>query len=191
MGTHISSPSRLPMAPPPHPPPSLSIHSTSFYDGVTGYCDDCHFLNLALMIFYDVISDRHEVQNQFPCNKDLGFITYQPFPPQKRTSTRPWCRPVFTQLQRRELEKRFQASNYVGKRERYHFGAMLGLSETQVKVWFQNRRTKCRHEAAKKKEKQNREQALKKANSRNQRQELKSKNDKKEGNKETCMLMSK
>jgi len=80
-----------------------------------------------------------------------------------RTSSRPWCRPVFTQLQRRGLEKRFQVTKYVTKRERLQIGAMLGLSETQVKVWFQNRRTKWRHEAARKEEKQ-KEQALNKAN---------------------------
>jgi len=74
-----------------------------------------------------------------------------------RTSTRPWCRPVVTQLQRRGLEKRFQATKYVTKSERLQIGTMLGLSETQVKVWFQNRRTKWRHEAAKKEEKQNEE----------------------------------
>lgn len=79
-----------------------------------------------------------------------------------RTSSRPWCRPVFTQLQRRGLEKRFQVTKYVTKRERLQIGAMLGLSETQVKVWFQNRRTKWRHEAARKEEKQ-KEQALNKA----------------------------
>lgn len=100
-----------------------------------------------------------------------------------RTSTRPWCRPVFTQLQRRGLEKRFQVTKYVTKRERLQIGAMLGLSETQVKVWFQNRRTKWRHEAARKEEKQ-KEQALKKAKS-DQEQESKSIKEGNEGNDET------
>lgn len=86
-----------------------------------------------------------------------------------RTSSRPWCRPVFTQLQRRGLEKRFQVTKYVTKRERLQIGAMLGLSETQVKVWFQNRRTKWRHEAARREEKQ-KEQAINKAKE-NQKQE--------------------
>ena len=71
-----------------------------------------------------------------------------------RTSTRPWCSPVFAQQQRRGLKKRFQVTKYVTKRERLQIGAMLGLSETQVKVWFQNRRTKWRHEAAKKEKKE-------------------------------------
>ncbi|XP_031550192.1 H2.0-like homeobox protein [Actinia tenebrosa] len=63
--------------------------------------------------------------------------------PQRR---RPWSRPVFTQLQRRGLEKRFQVQKYITKHDRYQLAAMLGLSETQVKVWFQNRRTKWRQD---------------------------------------------
>ena len=125
-----------------------------------------------------MFSDRHVVHNRYPCNQNLSFITHQSFSPHMRTSTRPWCRPVFTQLQRRGLEKRFQATKYVTKRERLQIGAMLGLSETQVKVWFQNRRTKWRHEAAKKEDKQE-EQSLKKTNSgNNQQQKLKNENDK-------------
>ena len=108
-------------------------------------------------------SDHHHgTHSQFSHNQDLGYISHQPFTPPMRTSSRPWCRPVFTQLQRRGLEKRFQVTKYVTKRERLQIGAMLGLSETQVKVWFQNRRTKWRHEAARKEEKQ-KEQALNKA----------------------------
>lgn len=131
-----------------------------------------------------ILSDHRVVHNHFPPNQDLSFIAHQPFTPPMRTSTRPWCRPVFTQLQRRGLEKRFQVTKYVTKRERLQIGAMLGLTETQVKVWFQNRRTKWRHEAARIEEKQ-KEQALKKAKS-NQEQELKSQNEEKEKNDEIC-----
>ncbi|CAH3120781.1 unnamed protein product [Porites lobata] len=120
----------------------------------------------------------------FLWNEGLNFITHQPFyTPPMRTSTRPWCRPVFTQLQRRGLEKRFQATKYVTKRERLQIGAMLGLSETQVKVWFQNRRTKWRHEAAKKEkkeEKQLKEQSSAKTNNCVQKEELKEEKEEEE-----------
>lgn len=105
-----------------------------------------------------------------------------------RTSSRPWCRPVFTQLQRRGLEKRFQVTKYVTKRERLQIGAMLGLSETQVKVWFQNRRTKWRHEAARKEEKQ-KEQALNKAKE-NQKPETSETGETQE-NEEECLSSNK
>ena len=109
--------------------------------------------NFYFIFFYP---DQRKVHCPFSWNKGLNFITHQPFyySPPMHTSTRPWCRPVFTQVQRRGLEKRFQATKYVTKRERLQIGAMLGLSETQVKVWFQNRRTKWRHEAAKKEKKE-------------------------------------
>ena len=59
---------------------------------------------------------------------------------------RHWSRPVFSQLQRRGLEKRFQMQKYVTKQDRFQLASMLGLSESQIKVWFQNRRTKWRQE---------------------------------------------
>ena len=129
-----------------------------------GVARDCSICSSVLETRHSsfFFSDHIAIHNQFPSNQELSFIARQPFSSPMRTSSRPWCRPVFTQLQRRGLEKRFQVTKYVTKRERLQIGAMLGLSETQVKVWFQNRRTKWRHEAAKKEEKE-KEEARKKA----------------------------
>ena len=134
-------------------------------------------------MFY--VSEHHAVHSQFLHNQDLTYIPHQSFVPPMRTSSRPWCRPVFTQLQRRGLEKRFQVTKYVTKRERLQIGAMLGLSETQVKVWFQNRRTKWRHEAARKEEKQ-KEQALKKLKSSQQQVDMTSENGETEEHDDEC-----
>ncbi|XP_054758228.2 uncharacterized protein LOC129264383 [Lytechinus pictus] len=58
---------------------------------------------------------------------------------------RSWSRAVFTSLQRKGLEKRFEIQKYVNKPERRQLASALGLSDAQVKVWFQNRRMKWRH----------------------------------------------
>ncbi|KAL0266903.1 UNVERIFIED_CONTAM: hypothetical protein PYX00_009323 [Menopon gallinae] len=58
---------------------------------------------------------------------------------------RSWSRAVFSNLQRKGLEKRFQLQKYITKPDRRQLAATLGLSDAQVKVWFQNRRMKWRH----------------------------------------------
>ncbi|XP_071962909.1 uncharacterized protein [Antedon mediterranea] len=57
---------------------------------------------------------------------------------------RSWSRAVFTSLQRKGLEKRFDVQKYVNKPDRRQLAAALGLTDAQVKVWFQNRRMKWR-----------------------------------------------
>lgn len=54
---------------------------------------------------------------------------------------------MFSNLQRKGLEKRFEVQKYLTKADRHQLAAMLGLSDNQVKVWFQNRRMKWRQEA--------------------------------------------
>ena len=51
-------------------------------------------------------------------------------------------RTVFTSEQLLELEARFNAKRYLSVTERFLLARQLGLSEQQVKTWFQNRRTK-------------------------------------------------
>ncbi|XP_069811147.1 H2.0-like homeobox protein isoform X1 [Dendropsophus ebraccatus] len=65
--------------------------------------------------------------------------------PQTYKRKRSWSRAVFSNLQRKGLEKRFEVQKYVTKPDRKQLAAMLGLTDAQVKVWFQNRRMKWRH----------------------------------------------
>ncbi|NP_840087.1 homeobox protein pnx [Danio rerio] len=55
-------------------------------------------------------------------------------------------RTAFTLDQLRILERSFQSSHYLSVFERHCIASALGLSETQVKIWFQNRRTKWKKE---------------------------------------------
>uniref|UniRef100_X2B9K9 Homeobox domain-containing protein n=1 Tax=Capitella teleta TaxID=283909 RepID=X2B9K9_CAPTE len=52
------------------------------------------------------------------------------------------ARTTFSPDQLYQLESEFCRNQYLVGRERSQLAVKLGLSETQVKVWFQNRRTK-------------------------------------------------
>ncbi|GAB1601708.1 hypothetical protein Ahia01_000449200 [Argonauta hians] len=54
-------------------------------------------------------------------------------------------RAVFSDLQRKGLEKMFQKQKYISKPDRKKLAAKLGLKDSQVKIWFQNRRMKWRN----------------------------------------------
>lgn len=56
-------------------------------------------------------------------------------------------RPLFTQQQVQAMEQEFARHRYVSEDKRAELASTLNLSETQVKTWFQNRRTKWRKEA--------------------------------------------
>ncbi|CAB3976806.1 homeobox MSX-1, partial [Paramuricea clavata] len=53
-------------------------------------------------------------------------------------------RAAFTHAQVFELERRFSQQKYLSGPERAGLAAMLKLTETQVKIWFQNRRYKTK-----------------------------------------------
>ncbi|XP_074147873.1 homeobox protein CDX-1 isoform X2 [Sminthopsis crassicaudata] len=75
-----------------------------------------------------------------------------------KTRTKDKYRVVYTDHQRLELEKEFHYSRYITIRRKAELAVSLGLTERQVKIWFQNRRAKER-KANKKKMQQQQQQS--------------------------------
>ena len=58
------------------------------------------------------------------------------------------ARTAFTDGQLNALEKSFERQKYLSVQDRMELAARLGLSDTQVKTWYQNRRTKWKRQTA-------------------------------------------
>ncbi|XP_041832634.1 H2.0-like homeobox protein isoform X1 [Melanotaenia boesemani] len=121
-------------------------------------------------------SGQHQFQDTFP--GPYAVLTKDTMP-QTYKRKRSWSRAVFSNLQRKGLEKRFEIQKYVTKPDRKQLAAMLGLTDAQVKVWFQNRRMKWRHskeaQAQKDKEKDEKpDKSLSEAGSRDNKEPMES-----------------
>lgn len=76
------------------------------------------------------------------CNKKSDDIFSDR--PKQRQRRKP--RVLFSQTQVFELERRFKQQRYLSAPERDHLAGVLKLTSTQVKIWFQNRRYKCKRQ---------------------------------------------
>ncbi|XP_077462123.1 homeobox protein Nkx-2.6-like [Stigmatopora argus] len=66
--------------------------------------------------------------------------------PQLKPRNRRRPRVLFSQSQVLELERRFKQQRYLSAPEREHLASALKLTSNQVKIWFQNRRYKCKRQ---------------------------------------------
>ena len=53
-------------------------------------------------------------------------------------------RTIYSSYQLRELNKRFSRAQYLALPDRAELATKLGLSQTQIKIWFQNKRSKLK-----------------------------------------------
>ncbi|KAM8939642.1 T-cell leukemia homeobox protein 2 [Pelodytes ibericus] len=83
----------------------------------------------------------------FSVTRRIGH-PYQNRTPPKRKKPRT----SFSRLQICELEKRFHRQKYLASAERASLAKSLHMSDSQVKTWFQNRRTKWRRQTAEERE---------------------------------------
>lgn len=98
----------------------------------------------------DITQDLHVSQPQ-TTNNDLqhlgttNSISTDVSSKPKRIRRKP--RVLFSQAQVYELERRFKQQKYLSAPEREHLANMLKLTPNQVKIWFQNKRYKCKKQA--------------------------------------------
>ncbi|XP_052222703.1 barH-like 1 homeobox protein [Dreissena polymorpha] len=88
----------------------------------------------------DVKSDADDDSNKTP-GKDSPPHLLKPKKPRK-------ARTAFTDHQLNSLEKTFERQKYLSVQDRMELAAKLNLTDTQVKTWYQNRRTKWKRQTA-------------------------------------------
>ncbi|XP_077353621.1 homeobox protein Nkx-6.1 isoform X2 [Festucalex cinctus] len=90
-----------------------------------------------------VVQGAHWRDARFACSPQQSCVLVE-----GKDGKRKHTRPTFSGQQIFALEKTFEQTKYLAGPERARLAFSLGMTESQVKVWFQNRRTKWRKKHA-------------------------------------------
>ncbi|XP_041861544.1 barH-like 2 homeobox protein [Melanotaenia boesemani] len=98
------------------------------------------------------LDKRDDIQSEIKCNgtKEEGDreISSSRDSPPVRTKKPRKARTAFTDHQLNQLERSFERQKYLSVQDRMDLAAALNLTDTQVKTWYQNRRTKWKRQTA-------------------------------------------
>ncbi|MCJ8740894.1 hypothetical protein PDJAM_G00064390 [Pangasius djambal] len=123
----------------PPPPPGLYFSPSAAAVAVARYPKPLAELPGRTPIFWPgVVQSPHWRDARFACSAHQNSVLLDKDGKRKHT------RPTFSGQQIFALEKTFEQTKYLAGPERARLAYSLGMTESQVKVWFQNRRTKWR-----------------------------------------------
>lgn len=96
-----------------------------------------------------LLDKRDDLQGDLKCNEegDREISSSRDSPPVRTKKPRK-ARTAFTDHQLNQLERSFERQKYLSVQDRMDLAAALNLTDTQVKTWYQNRRTKWKRQTA-------------------------------------------
>ncbi|XP_021019214.1 homeobox protein Nkx-6.1 isoform X2 [Mus caroli] len=131
------------LSPPPPPPGLYFSPSAAAVAAVGRYPKPLAELPGRTPIFWPGVMQSPPWRDaRLACTPHQGSILLDKDGKRKHT------RPTFSGQQIFALEKTFEQTKYLAGPERARLAYSLGMTESQVKVWFQNRRTKWRKKHA-------------------------------------------
>ncbi|XP_008305544.1 barH-like 2 homeobox protein isoform X2 [Cynoglossus semilaevis] len=95
------------------------------------------------------LDKREDIHSDLKCNEegDREISSSRDSPPVRSKKPRK-ARTAFTDHQLNQLERSFERQKYLSVQDRMDLAAALNLTDTQVKTWYQNRRTKWKRQTA-------------------------------------------